>query len=91
MSEEGAAQSLVSPNVTQLDSPAPESVIEALHFDLRSDTESVRSGDPQDAVDSTDEDDEWSVAGTEEVASRRLRLESQDTGRCRQLSLLSII
>ena len=69
LSEEGAAQSLVSPNVTQLDSPTPESVIEALHFDLRSDTESVRSGDPRDAVDSTDEDDEWSVAGTEEVAN----------------------
>ena len=53
-----------------MDSPAPESVTEALHFDLRSDTESVRSGGPQDAVDSTDEEgDEWSVASTEEVAS----------------------
>ena len=69
LSEE-AAPTLVFQNVTQLDSPAPESVIEALHFDLRSDTESVRSGGPQDAVDSTgEEDDEWSVAGTEEVAS----------------------
>ena len=49
----------------QSEETPPENITEAIHFDLRSDTESVRSGGPQDAMDSTALRKKWPTAEVE--------------------------